>query len=136
MLSRPNPGRQTHQTRTMRPLEISMRLRAFLTPILCLAIAACGNSRNDSALDACAKAISEKLAGKTFELDRSDMAAHVKDEAADTLMINSTATFDKGLLGEYKQTFDCRVRFEKAGAPSVIWLQFNWNKEDLRKAGE
>ena len=113
-----------------------MRLRAFALLVLGFTLAACGNNRNDSALDACAKAISDKLSGKTFELDRKDMSAHVKDEAADAVLISSTATFDKGLLGEYKQTFDCRVRFEKAGTPSVIWLQFNWNKEDLKKASE
>lgn len=113
-----------------------MRLRAVSLLILGCTLAACGNNRNDSALDACTKAISDKLAGKTFDLDRKDMAAHVKEEAADTLLIGSTAVFDKGLLNEYKQTFDCRVRFEKAGTPSVIWLQFNWNKEDLKKASE
>ena len=63
-----------------------------------------------------------------------DLAAHVKTEAADTLLLNSTAVFDKGLSTQYKQNYDCRVRFDSAGAPSVLYLQFNWNTADLKKA--
>ena len=41
--------------------------------------------------------------------------------------------FDKGLSTEYQQTFDCRVRFDKDKVSDVIYLQFNWNKDDLKK---
>jgi ABC-type glycerol-3-phosphate transport system substrate-binding protein len=98
----------------------------------CLLLAGCGGSRNDTAADACSQAITEKLAGKTFTLDRKDMAARAKDESADTVLIGSTITFDKGLSTEYQQTFDCRVRLGKTA--DVIFLQFNWRTDDLKKA--
>ena len=62
-----------------------------------------------------------------------DMANHAKDESADVVSIASTIVFDKGLSTEYQQTFDCRVRFDKDKVSDVIYLQFNWNKDDLRK---
>jgi hypothetical protein len=96
-----------------------------------LTLAGCGGGRNDTAADACSKAISDKLAGKTFSLDRKDMIARAKDESTDTVLIGSTITFDQGLSTEYQQTFDCRVRLGKTA--DVIYLQFNWNKEDLKK---
>ena len=99
-----------------------------------LMLAGCAGSRNDTAAEACNKAIADKLAGKTFSLDLKDMAAHAKDESADTVLIGSTITFDKGLSTEYQQTFDCRVRFGKTA--DVIYLQFNWNKEDLKKVSQ
>ncbi|HEX6833957.1 MAG TPA: hypothetical protein VF132_10535 [Rudaea sp.] len=112
-----------------------MKHHLYVVPIL-LSLAGCGGPSDNGAVDACAKAIADKLAGKTYEVDRKDMAAHLKSETADTVFITSPATFDKGLASEYKQIFECRVRFENGKAPSVIWLQFNWNKEDLKKAGE
>ena len=96
-----------------------------------LLLAACGGGRNDTAADACGKAISDKLAGKTFALDRKDMIARAKDESADVVLVASTITFDKGLSTEYQQTFDCRVRMGKTA--DVIGLQFNWSKDDLKK---
>src|SRR5262245_37463396 len=92
-----------------------------------LLLSGCGSSRNDTAADACSKAISEKLAGRTISLDRKDMVARARDESADTVLIGSTITFDKGLSTEYQQTFDCRVRIGKTA--DVIYLQFNWSKE-------
>jgi hypothetical protein len=96
-----------------------------------LTLAGCAGSRSDTAADACATAITGKLAGKTFSLDRNDMVARAKDESADTVLIGSTITFDKGLSTEYQQTFDCRVRLGKTA--DVIYLQFNWSKDDLKK---
>ena len=99
-----------------------------------LSFVGCGSNRNDEAVDTCLKAAADKLADKRYELDRKDMAAHVVQESADTVFITTPATFDQGLSSQYKQTFECRVRFETGKPPSVIWLQFAWNKEDLKKA--
>jgi hypothetical protein len=101
---------------------------------LSLLLGACGNSRNATAVDACSKAIGDKLEGKTFKLDRGDMLARAKDEAADVVHVASTIVFDKGLSTEYQQTFDCRVRLGQSA--DVIYLQFNWNKEDLKKVNQ
>ncbi len=111
-----------------------MRARSMLVLAFGLAIGACGNSRNDQAATACSTEIGKRLAGKTYEIDVGDLARHARSESADTVVYSSTATFDKGLTTQYKQTYDCRVRFDKSDTPSVIFLEFNWNKEDLKKA--
>ena len=98
-----------------------------------LLLAGCGNSRNNAAVDACSKAVADKVTGKSFTLERKDMANHAKDESTDVVSIASTIVFDKGLSTEYQQTFDCRVRFDKDKVSDVIYLQFNWNKDDLKK---
>jgi hypothetical protein len=105
-----------------------MRLVLALCPLL---LAGCGDSRHATAVDACNKAISDKLNGKTFALDRGDMLARARDESADVVHVGSTVVFDKGLSTEYQQTFDCRVRLGKSA--DVISLQFNWSKDDLKK---
>jgi hypothetical protein len=99
-----------------------------------LLLAGCGSHRNEAAADACGKAITDKLGGKSFSLDRDDMSAHAKSEAADVIAITSTIVFDKGLSTQYQQTFDCRVRLDNGKAADVIGLQFNWSKDDLKKA--
>jgi hypothetical protein len=111
-----------------------MRARSMLVLVFGLAIGACGNNRNDQAATACNAEIGKRLAGKTYEIDVGDLATHAKTESADTLLLSSTAIFDKGLTTQYKQTYDCRVRFDKSGTPSVIFLEFIWTKEDLKKA--
>ena len=108
-----------------------MRLNLLLPAACLLLVAGCAATRNDGAVDACAKAIADKLGGKTFSLDRGDMTGHARDESPDVVAISSTITFDKGLSTEYQQTFDCRVRMGKTA--DVIYLQFNWNKDDLKK---
>ena len=111
-----------------------MRARGMLVLVLGLFLGACGNSRNDQAAKACSTEIAKKLEGKSYELDIGDLAAHTKSEAVDTFLLSSTAVFDKGLSTQYKQTYDCRVRIDPAGAASVLYLQFNWNTADLKKA--
>src|SRR5512140_1373869 len=110
----------------------------MLATLFLLPLAGCSHGRNDDAADACRGAIADKLAGKTFRIDPADMVRHAHDESTDVVATSSTIVFDKGLSTEYSQTFDCRVRFEKGKAPSVIGLQFNWSKDDLKKvnAGE
>lgn len=112
-----------------------MRSHVLCVAACCL-LCACGASRNDGAVDACGKAIAEKLGAKTFSIDRGDMLRNAKDESADVITIASTIVFDKGLSTEYSQTFDCRVRLENGKAPSVIGMQFNWSKDDLKKVNQ
>ena len=100
----------------------------------CLFLGACGAGRNGAAADACRTAIADKLGDKNFTLDGAAMARGASNESADIVHVSSTIVFDKGLSTEYAQTFDCRVRFENGKAPSVIGLQFNWSKADLKKA--
>jgi len=57
-----------------------------------------------------------------------------RDESPEVVAVSSTITFDKGLSTEYRQTFDCRVRVANGKASDVIGLQFNWSKDDLKKA--
>jgi hypothetical protein len=111
-----------------------MRARALMVLALAASIAACGSNRNDQAAAACSAEIGKRLAGKTYELDLGDLAAHSKAESADTVLLSSTAVFDKNLSTEYKQGVDCRVRFDNNNAPSVLFLDFKWNTADLKKA--
>jgi len=111
-----------------------MRARVMLVLVTALVLVACGKSRNDQAAAACSAEIAKRLAGKSYEIDIGDLAGHAKSEAADTLLLSSTAVFDKGLSTQYKQTYDCRVRIDTAGTASVLYLQFNWNTADLKKA--
>ena len=113
-----------------------MRVKLLVPAASLLLIAACGASRSDGAVEACSQAIAAKLGAKTFSLDRGDMGAHAKSEPGDVVYVASTITFDKGLSTEYQQTFDCRVRFESGKPPDVIGMQFNWNKDDLKKVNE
>lgn len=114
-------------------MRLSKFARVAACTLVALSIGGCGENRNDQAVEACSKAVAQKLSGKIFQIDRDDMLAHVKSETAETVLISSPVIFDKSLSSEYKQTFDCRVRFENAKTPDVIGLQFNWNKEDLKK---
>ena len=94
-----------------------------------LALAACGGGTEDRAVAACEKAVAEKLAGKTFELDRDDMRAKAKVGADGLVQINSTVVFDKGLASESKQAVDCRAKFDPANRsaePAIVGLQFTW----------
>src|SRR5262249_11788547 len=78
----------------VRDRRVAMRVRAGVAALFGLILAGCGGGREGSAVDACVKEIAEKLQGKTYELDKRDMAAHVKAESSDVVVISSTATFD------------------------------------------
>jgi hypothetical protein len=109
----------------------------LLPAITCtLLLAGCGNGRHDAAVDACSKAIAAKIVGKSFNLDGADMAGHARDEPPDVVYIASTIVFDKGLSTQYQQTFDCRARVADGKATDVIYLQFNWSKDDLKKVSQ
>ncbi|HWU52692.1 MAG TPA: hypothetical protein VN153_07730 [Tahibacter sp.] len=109
----------------MRAAVMAMALAVLLT--------ACGGGREQMAAQACEAAVKNKLAGRTFELDSKALAARAKAESGDILSLNSEIVFDRGLTSEYKQTFDCKVRFEGGKEPAVILLQFNWSMEEPKK---
>ena len=111
-----------------------MRARSFLVLALGMSLAACGGGREKQAAQACSAEIAKRLSGKTYNIDLGDLAAHAKVESPDTWLLSSTAVFDKGLSTEYKQIYDCRVRFDAANTASVLYLDFKWNTADLKKA--
>jgi|GEM_PF-2200943 hypothetical protein len=111
-----------------------MRSRAMSLLVAAALVAACGGGREDRAAQACKAEMANRLAGKDFAIDVGDLARHAKAESADTLLLSSTVTVNKGLSTEKKDAFDCRVRFDAAGTPSVLYLQFNWNTSELKPA--
>ncbi len=96
-------------------------------------LAGCAASREEQAAEACGKEIQTRLAGRNYEVSAKDLAAHAAAEGPDILRLASTIVFDKGLSSEYRQTVDCRVRFENGKPPAVIFLQFNWSMDDVKK---
>ncbi|MEO8802756.1 MAG: hypothetical protein ABI304_04660 [Rudaea sp.] len=112
-----------------------MRASILLIPLACFLVTACGSSENSAAAAACGKEIAKQMGSKTYQVDLNDLARHAKAESADTVLMNSTVVFDKGLSTERKQTYECRARIDKSGNASVLYLQFNWNTSDLKKAG-
>jgi hypothetical protein len=109
-------------------------MRAIVLPCLFLLLSACGGaSRERLAADACMSEINKRLAGKNIDVDVRQLAASATVSADDTLQIAGPIVFDRGLGSEYAQTIDCRVRLD-ANVPSVIFLQFNWSMDDLKKA--
>jgi hypothetical protein len=89
-----------------------------------LLLTGCGGGQNQ-AVEACSAELAIKLTGKSYVIDKADMAAKAKPEADDVVNITSSVTFDAGLPGEYKQSFECKAR-SAGGSTSVISLTFNW----------
>src|SRR5258706_11559099 len=101
----------------------------LMVAIAACALAGCGNSNEKRAVEACQKAVAQKLGSKTFELDAKDMAAKAKAAGDNVIGLNSTVVFDKGLPSESKQAFECRVQFDPknpAAEPAVQALHFTW----------
>jgi hypothetical protein len=107
---------------------------AMVAVAMAVLLSACGGGREETAASACESAVRNKLAGRTFELDVKSMASKAKAESGDILSLNGEIVFDKGLTSEYKQTLDCKVRFEGGKEPAVILLQFNWSMDDVKKS--
>lgn len=110
-----------------------MRIGTGVILGMSLVLAGCGVSRNDTAAQACNTEIGKRMNGRSFSIDLKDLAANAKQESADTLLLTSTVVLDKGLPSQDKQSYECRVRFDASGAPSVLYLQFNWNTSDLQQ---
>lgn len=110
-------------------------MRAILLCCGMLVLSACSaSSREKIAADACVAEINSRLSGKTFMVDAQKLTESAKESAKDTLQLAAPIVFNRRTNEEYTQTVDCRVRLD-AAAPSVIFLQFNWSMEDLKKAG-
>ena len=101
---------------------------------LALALAACSGGRNDAAARACNTEIGKRMNGRSFSVDLKDLAARGRQESGDTWLFTSTVILDKGLASENKQTYECRVRFDAQDNANVLYLQFNWNTSDLKRA--
>jgi hypothetical protein len=110
-----------------------MRIGTGVMLGMSLVLAGCSGGRNDQAAAACNTEIAKRMNGRSFSIDLKDLAAHAKQESADTLLLTSTVVLDKGLPSQDKQSYECRVRFDASGAPSVLYLQFNWNTSDLKQ---
>ena len=106
-----------------------MRAASMLVTVGCLMLAACGGGPADVAAKACTAEVATRMAGKTYEVNAKDFAAHMQSESADTFLLKAPVTFDKGLSTEYKQTCQCRARVDKSGA-SVLFMQFDWENSD------
>ena len=96
-------------------------------------LSACGGaSRERIAADTCMREVESRLAGKRIDVDVGQLAASATSIAADTLQLSAPIVFDRDTSGEYTQTIECRVRFD-AAVPSLLFLQFNWNMDDVKK---
>ncbi|MBN8480166.1 MAG: hypothetical protein J0L88_01105 [Xanthomonadales bacterium] len=107
-----------------------MRL-AFLS-FLVAALSACGGGVNRQAADACMGEVASRLVGKRYDVDVGRLAGSAAPSAASTLQLSAPIVFDRGTETEYTQTIQCRVRLDEAG-PAVVFLQFDWNMDDVRK---
>ena len=102
--------------------------------VLIFLLTACGGtSRERIAADTCMQEVESRLAGKRFEADVKRLAASATSISADTLQLSAPIIFDRGSAEEYTQTIECRVRLD-AASPSLLFLQFNWNIDDVKKA--
>ncbi|MEO7199364.1 MAG: hypothetical protein ABIY56_04015 [Dokdonella sp.] len=111
-----------------------MRTIAALT--VCVLLSACAADRAHTAADVCIDEATSKLADKRVDYDRKQLAASARETAPDTWQISAPLVFDAGLASEYTQILDCRVRFDDSGAPSVLFMQFNWSMDDVRKSNQ
>jgi len=102
-----------------------MRIATLLLPTMLLA--ACGGSQADRAVAACAAAVEKKLEGRSFRIDRDEMARNAVPDGTDVIHVQASIVFDPDLPREYTQSFDCRARVAGDGAaPDVISLTFTW----------
>lgn len=112
-------------------------MRSILASLLLVLLAACGGSGPGKlAADACVAEVNQRLAGKTFDLDSTRLAASAKLEsgADDIWDLSSQIVFDRGLSSEFTQNLNCRVRVEK-GSASLLSVEFIWAIKDLKLDG-
>ena len=94
-----------------------------------LALSGCAKSNRDLAIDACHKAVAERLDNKLYVLSHDTMARGFKSEDGGLAEITASVVFDQGLPAENRQTMTCRVQFDASQPehePNVISLVFQW----------
>lgn len=91
--------------------------------LLALFLSACARPA-ERIVEACVKAIEERVGDRSHTLDTRDMRANVEEHDGQYL-VRSTVTFSPGLPNEYRQRFECRARLEN-GQGVVTFLQFQW----------
>lgn len=114
----------------------SFLMRPILVSCLLL-LAGCGDSSTGKvAADACVTEINQRLAGKTFEFDKGNLATSAKLEsgANDIWHLSTQIVFDRGLSTEFTQNLNCKVRVDK-GSASVLSMEFIWAMKDLKLDG-
>lgn len=99
-----------------------MRVHRLLV-LLAALLSACGKP-TERVVDACVKAIEERIGDRSHTLDRRDMRANVEEHDGQ-YRVRSTVVFSPGLPNEYRQKFECRARLEN-GQIVVTFLQFQW----------
>lgn len=111
-----------------------MSKRVFLIVAILLLAACSGGGRVDLAIDTCMGEVAKRLEGKSFEVDRTKLAASGanQDAGKETLDLSAPIVFDRGLASEFTQTLRCTVRFDGQAA-SIINLQFLWDLGELKK---
>jgi len=109
-----------------------MRSMFWVLPVL-LVLGGCGGGPEQQAVDVCTQAVNAKLSGKSFALDAAEMRKSLTTDNDKVVHVAANVAFDAGLSSEYKQAFDCRVRFETGKAPNVIYLQFDWTLDPNTK---
>lgn len=108
-------------------------MRLIFVLCLFLLLPACGGSGPGAvAADACMAEVNQRLTGKTFELDKSKLAASAEQEngSTDIWHLTTLVIFDRGLSTEFSQNLNCRTRVV-SGAANVLSLEFIWAMKDL-----
>lgn len=112
-------------------------MRPILASCLFVLLSACaGSGPATVAADACLAEVNQRLAGKTFELDKDALATSAIQEggAADIWHLSTPIVFDRGLSTEFTQNLKCKTRVD-AGKASVLSLEFIWAMKDLKLEG-
>lgn len=106
-----------------------LRPRHALCALALALLTGCGGGPGHVAAEACRKAITERVTGKSISLDLEAMAKGYAPGAAGAGTVSGAVVFDQGLPIEARQTFTCRVQFDPAmpdAEPAITGLEFVW----------
>ena len=108
-------------------------MRTWLMVPVTAALVACGGSGKgpstpaDLAAAACDAEMTTRMDGKLYELDKTVLAASMKDAANGTKVLSAPVVIEPGLTSEAKQIIECTVRFaEGKPSPDIVGFGFNW----------
>lgn len=101
-----------------------MRTMLMLTAVLMLA--GCAGTEG-KLVDACAQAVADRMANKSYRLDTEALRSSLTTDADGVSTMRGSMMIDPGLSGEQNQTVECSARFESGQSePVVISLNFIW----------